>query len=42
MRKRVALIGLLAVVWSLSGSAQSRQQIPRSELEDQVLVLIKV
>jgi hypothetical protein len=42
MRARVALIGSLALVWSLSGSAQSRQPIPSSELEDQVLGWIKV
>ena len=42
MRGRAALIGSLALVWSLSGAAQSRQQIPASELEDQVLGWIKV
>ena len=42
MRARRALIGSLALVWSLSGSAQSRQPIPPSELEDQVLGWIKV
>jgi len=36
------LIGSLAMVWSLSGSAQSRQPIPASVLEDQVLGWIKV
>src|SRR5436190_12444461 len=42
MRARVALIGLLSVVWSLSGAAQSRQQIPKSEFEDKVLGWMKV
>jgi len=42
MRGRAALIGSLALVWTLSGAAQSRQQIPKSELEDQVLGWIKV
>ena len=42
MRARAALIGSLALVWSLSGTAQSRQPIPASELEDQVLGWIKV
>ena len=43
MRARTALIGSLAlVVWSLSGAAQSRQPIPASELEDQVLGWMKV
>ena len=42
MRARAALIGVMALVCSLSGSAQSRQRIPASELEDQVLGWIKV
>src|SRR6187401_954312 len=42
MRARTALIGSLALVWSLSGAAQSRQPIPASVLEDQVLGWIKV
>ena len=42
MRARTALIGSLALVWSLSGSAQSRQPIPSSEIEDKVLGWIKV
>ena len=42
MRARAALIGSLALVCSLSGAAQSRQPIPASELEDQVLGWIKV
>ena len=42
MRARAALIGSLVLVWSLSGSAQSRQPIPPSELEDQVLGWTKV
>ncbi|MGH9221116.1 MAG: hypothetical protein ACRD1W_17545, partial [Vicinamibacterales bacterium] len=42
MRARAALIGSLTLVWSLSGAAQSRQPIPPSELEDQVLGWIKV
>ena len=41
MRTRAALIGLLALVCSLSGTAQSRQPIPRSELEDKVLGWIR-
>jgi hypothetical protein len=43
MRARAVLIGSLAVVvWSLCGAAQSRQPIPASVLEDQVLGWIKV
>src|SRR5436190_13497059 len=42
MRGRAALIGAMTLVCSLSGTAQSRQQIPKSELEDQVLGWIKV
>jgi len=42
MRARAALIGSLALVCSLSGAAQSRQPIPASELEAQVLGWIKV
>ena len=42
MRARAALIGSLALVCSLSGTAQSRQPIPSSVLEDQVLGWIKV
>ena len=42
MRARAALIGSLVLVWSLCGAAQSRQPIPSSELEDQVLGWIKV
>jgi hypothetical protein len=44
MRARAALIGSLALVWSLSGTALSAQTqpIPRSTLEDQVLGWIKV
>jgi hypothetical protein len=42
VRVRVALIGSLALVCSLSGTAQSRQRIPPSELEDTVLGWIKV
>jgi hypothetical protein len=42
MRARVALIGSLALLCSLSGTAQSRQRIPPSELEDKVLGWMKV
>jgi len=42
MRARAALIGSLALVCSLSGTAQSRQRIPPSELEDKVLGWMKV
>jgi hypothetical protein len=42
MRTRAALIGSLALVCVLSGSAQSRQPIPSSEIEDQVLGWIRI
>ena len=42
MRARAALIASLVLVGSLSGAAQSRQRIPASELEDQVLGWMKV
>jgi hypothetical protein len=42
MRARAALIGSLTLVCSLSGAAQSRQPIPASVLEDQILGWIRV
>ncbi len=44
MRPRVALIGSLALVWSLSGTALSAQaqRIPPQSLEDQVLGWIRI
>jgi hypothetical protein len=42
MRTRAALIGPLALVWSLSGTAPSAQAIPRSSLDGQVLGWIKI
>ena len=42
MRARAALIGSLALVWSLSGTAPSAQKIPQRSIEDQVLGWIKV
>lgn len=42
MRARVTLIGSLAVLLSLSGTAPSAQEIPRQSLEDKVLGWIKV
>jgi hypothetical protein len=42
MRVRAALIGVMVLVCSLSGTAQSRQRIPAGELEDKVLGWIKV
>ncbi len=44
MRARAALIGSLALVWSLSGTAPlaQTQPIPRQSIEDQVLGWIRV
>jgi hypothetical protein len=42
MRARAALIGSLALVWSLSGTAPSAQEIPLRSMEDQVLGWIRI
>ena len=42
MRARAALIGSLALVWSLSGTAPLAQNIPQRSMEDQVLGWIRV
>jgi hypothetical protein len=42
MRARTAWIGSLVLAYSLSGTAQTSQRIPPSELEDQVLGWIRV
>jgi hypothetical protein len=42
MRARAALIGSLVLVWSLSGSAPSAQEIPLRSMEDQVLGWIRI
>ena len=42
MRARVTLIGSLVLVWSLSATVPSAQEIPLRSLEDQVLGWIKI
>ena len=42
MRARAALIGSLVLVWSLSGTAPSAQEIPLRSMEDQVLGWIRI
>src|SRR5450759_5008840 len=42
MRARATLIGSLAILLSLSGTAPSAQEIPRQSLEDKVLGWIKI
>ena len=42
MSARAALVGSLVLVWSLSGTAPSAQEIPLRSMEDQVLGWIRI